>query len=29
LTEIARDMPNAGDRHALDLAATRVMAMAD
>ena len=29
LTEIARDLPNAGDRHALDLAATRVMAMAD
>jgi hypothetical protein len=28
LTEIARDLPNASDRHALDLAATRVMEMA-
>jgi hypothetical protein len=28
LTEIARDMPNANDRHALDLAATKVMEMA-
>jgi hypothetical protein len=28
LTEIARDLPNAGDRHQLDLAATRVMEMA-
>lgn len=29
LTEIARDLPNASDRHQLDLAATRVMEMAD
>jgi predicted transcriptional regulator of viral defense system len=28
LTEIARDLPNANDRHALDTAATRVMEMA-
>jgi hypothetical protein len=28
LTEIARDMPNANDRHALNLAGTRVMEMA-
>jgi hypothetical protein len=28
LTEIARDLPNASDRHALDLAATRIMEMA-
>jgi hypothetical protein len=29
LTEIARDLPNASDRHQLDLAATRIMEMAD
>lgn len=29
LTEIARDLPNASDRHALDCAATRIMALAD
>jgi hypothetical protein len=29
LTEIARDLPNASDRHQLDLAATRVMELAD
>jgi hypothetical protein len=29
LTEIARDMPNASDRHQVDLAATRIMEMAD
>jgi hypothetical protein len=28
LTEIARDMPNANDRHALDCAATKIMEMA-
>ncbi|MCC8963746.1 hypothetical protein H8A95_15860 [Bradyrhizobium sp. Pear76] len=28
LTEIARDMPNASDRHAIDCAATRIMEMA-
>lgn len=28
LTEIARDLPNANDRHALDVAATKVMEMA-
>jgi hypothetical protein len=28
LTEIARDLPNASDRYALDCAATKVMQMA-